>query len=98
MAGERGAARSGVWLSRRSWPPGANGPRRLLRYVSQISTALALAHAGNSAPLGLARAYALQGDTARARSSYQRFLTLWKDADPDIPILKEAKAEYAKPQ
>jgi serine/threonine protein kinase/Flp pilus assembly protein TadD len=50
------------------------------------------------APLGLARAYALQGDTARACSSYQRFLTKWKDADPDIPILKEGKADYAKLQ
>jgi len=39
---------------------------------------------------------ALQGDTAKARAEYQDFLTLWKDADPDIPILKEAKAEYAK--
>ncbi len=48
--------------------------------------------------LGLARAYALQGDTAKARKSYQDFLTLWKDADPDIPILKQAKAEYAKLQ
>ena len=46
--------------------------------------------------LGLARAYALQGDTAKARAAYQDFLTLWKDADPDIPVLKEAKAEYAK--
>jgi eukaryotic-like serine/threonine-protein kinase len=46
--------------------------------------------------LGLARAYALQGDTTNARGAYQDFLTLWKDADPDIPILKEAKAEYAK--
>jgi predicted Zn-dependent protease len=44
----------------------------------------------------LARAYALQGDTPRARSAYQDFLTLWKDADPDIPLLKQAKAEYAK--
>jgi hypothetical protein len=51
---------------------------------------------GALARLGLARAYALQGDTARARAGYQDFLTLWKDADPDIPILKEAKAEYAK--
>jgi DNA-binding winged helix-turn-helix (wHTH) protein/tetratricopeptide (TPR) repeat protein len=50
------------------------------------------------AHLGLARAYALQGDTSKARASYQDFLTLWKDADPDIPILKEAKAEYAKLQ
>jgi len=50
------------------------------------------------ARLGLARAYALQGDTARARPAYQDFLTLWKDADPDIPVLKEAKAEYAELQ
>ena len=48
--------------------------------------------------LGLARAYAMQGDTAKAKIAYQEFLTLWKDADPDIPILKEAKAEYAKLQ
>jgi predicted Zn-dependent protease len=53
---------------------------------------------GALARLGLARAYALQGDTAKARAAYQDFLTLWKDADPDIPILKEAKAEYAKLQ
>jgi serine/threonine protein kinase/Flp pilus assembly protein TadD len=50
---------------------------------------------GALARLGLARAYALQGDTAKAKAAYQDFLTLWKDADPDIPILKEAKAEYA---
>ena len=53
---------------------------------------------GALARLGLARAYALQGDTAKARAAYQDFLTLWKDADPDIPILKQAKAEYAKLQ
>jgi eukaryotic-like serine/threonine-protein kinase len=51
---------------------------------------------GALARLGLARAYAMQGDTAKARAAYKDFLTLWKDADPDIPILKEAKAEYAK--
>jgi predicted Zn-dependent protease len=51
---------------------------------------------GALARLGLARAYAFEGDTAKARAAYQDFLTLWKDADPDIPILKEAKAEYAK--
>lgn len=50
------------------------------------------------AHLGLARAYTLSGDTVKARTAYQNFLTLWKDADPDIPILKEAKAEYAKVQ
>jgi serine/threonine protein kinase len=53
---------------------------------------------GALARLGLARAYATQGDTAKAKAAYKDFLTLWKDADPDIPILKEAKAEYAKLQ
>ncbi|PYX68483.1 MAG: hypothetical protein DMG72_22960 [Acidobacteria bacterium] len=51
---------------------------------------------GALAHVGLGRAYALQGDTTKARVAYQDFLTLWKDADPDIPILKEAKAEYTK--
>jgi eukaryotic-like serine/threonine-protein kinase len=51
---------------------------------------------GALARLGLARAYAAQGDAGKARTAYQDFLTLWKDADPDIPILKQAKAEYAK--
>ncbi len=50
------------------------------------------------ARLQLARAYVLSGDTAKAKAAYQDFLTLWKDADTDIPILKEAKAEYAKLQ
>ena len=58
--------------------------------VSPISPYHALAH------LGLARAYVLQGDTVKARAAYQDFLTLWKDADQDIPILKDAQAEYAK--
>jgi tetratricopeptide (TPR) repeat protein len=50
------------------------------------------------ATLGLARSYALQKDPAKARARYQDFFALWKDADPDIPILKQAKAEYAKLQ
>jgi predicted Zn-dependent protease len=53
---------------------------------------------GALAHLGLARAYAVAKDTARARSAYLEFFALWKDADPDIPILQEAKAEYAKLQ
>jgi eukaryotic-like serine/threonine-protein kinase len=53
---------------------------------------------GALAHLGLARAYVLQGDTAKAKAAYHDFLTLWKDADTDIPILKQAKAEYAKLQ
>jgi predicted Zn-dependent protease len=53
---------------------------------------------GALARLGLARAYAMQGNTAKARAAYKDFLTLWKDADPDVPILKQAKAENAKLQ
>jgi hypothetical protein len=44
----------------------------------------------------LARAQAMMGDTVAARKSYQNLLTLWKDADSDIPILNQAKAEYAR--
>jgi tetratricopeptide (TPR) repeat protein len=50
------------------------------------------------ARVGLARAYTLSGDTASARKAYQDFFALWKDADPDVPILKEAKLEYGKLQ
>ena len=53
---------------------------------------------GALAHLQLGRASALSGDKERARKGYQDFFALWKDADPDIPILKEAKAEYAKLQ
>ncbi|HEY4962837.1 MAG TPA: protein kinase [Terriglobales bacterium] len=53
---------------------------------------------GALAHLQLGRAYVLQGDTAKAKVGYQDFLTLWKDADPDVPIYKQAKAEYAKLQ
>jgi len=53
---------------------------------------------GALARLGLARAYAMQADSAKAHTAYQDFFTLWKDADPDIPILKQAKTEYAKLQ
>jgi tetratricopeptide (TPR) repeat protein/predicted Ser/Thr protein kinase len=60
------------------------------REIVQNSLIGALAH------LQIGRAYALQGDTAKAKAAYQDFLTLWKDADPDIPILIAAKSEYAK--
>ncbi len=50
------------------------------------------------ARLGLARAYALQGDAAKAKSAYQDVLGLWKDADPGLPTIKQVKAEYAKLQ
>ena len=51
---------------------------------------------GALAHLGLARAYALSGDSVKSRTEYQNFLALWKNAEPDIPIMKQAKAEYAK--
>jgi eukaryotic-like serine/threonine-protein kinase len=53
---------------------------------------------GALARLGLARAYALQGDGGRARDAYKEFLMVWEDADEDVPVLKEAQAEYAKLQ
>jgi hypothetical protein len=48
--------------------------------------------------VGLARAYVLAGDEARARVAYQDFLAVWKDADPEIPMLREVKTEYARLQ
>lgn len=62
------------------------------RGVTQNFVLGALAH------LQLARAYKLSGNRTRARRSYEDFLKLWKDDDPDIPILKEARAEYVKLQ
>jgi eukaryotic-like serine/threonine-protein kinase len=53
---------------------------------------------GALAHLQLGRAYVMAGDSAKAKTAYQDFFTLWEDADPDIPILKQAKAEYAKLQ
>ena len=61
-----------------------------LRNFVPADPLMSLAH------LGLGRAYALQGDTQKSRTAYQDFLALWKDADADLPILKEAQAEYAK--
>ena len=60
--------------------------------LTGYATVGALAH------LGLGRAYVLQGDTAKAKAAYEDFLALWKDADPDAPILQQAKAKNAKLQ
>ena len=65
-------------------------------YLPIPSFSLAMPVPASLAQLGLARAYALQGDKAKSRMAYQDFFSLWKDADPDIPTLKQAKAEYAK--
>ena len=53
---------------------------------------------GSLAPLQIGRAYAIAGDAAKAKAAYQDFFTLWKDADPEVPILKQAKVEYGKLQ
>jgi DNA-binding winged helix-turn-helix (wHTH) protein/tetratricopeptide (TPR) repeat protein len=60
------------------------------RGIALNSIQASLAH------LGLARAYAMEGDTGSARVAYADFLGLWKDADPGVPILREARAEYTK--
>jgi tetratricopeptide (TPR) repeat protein len=60
--------------------------------VDPLSLNLPLAH------LGLARASALQGDLAGSRDEYEKFFTLWKDADPDLPVLRDARLEYARLQ
>ena len=62
------------------------------RGVSPLSPILTMSQ------LGLARAYAQQRDAAKSRAAYEALFAQWKNADPDIPILKEAKAEYAKLQ
>jgi len=62
------------------------------RGIAPLAPEWALAH------VQLGRAYVISGNLAGAKTAYQDFLTLWKNADPDIPILKQAKAEYAKLQ
>jgi eukaryotic-like serine/threonine-protein kinase len=87
---ERGLA----YLRARNGAAAAVEFQRMLDHRAMLGNDVqaALAH------LQLGRAYGMAGDTAKARASYQNFLALWKDADPDNPVLKEAKAEYAKLQ
>ena len=84
--------RGEVYLAAHRGREAAGEFQKILDHRGIVGNALigALAH------LQLGKAYALQGDTAKARAAYTDFLTLWKDADADIPILKQAKAEYAK--
>ena len=63
-----------------------------IRTIAPADPMISLAH------LGLARAYHITGDQAKSRAAYQDFFALWNNADPNIPILKDAKAEYAKLQ
>ncbi len=84
--------RGEAYLAGGQGPAAAAEFQKLLdhRGLVQNCPTAALAH------LGLARAYTIQGDSTKARAAYQDFLTLWKDGDPDIPILIAAKSEYAK--
>jgi eukaryotic-like serine/threonine-protein kinase len=86
--------RGQAYLMARSGPEAAREFEKILNHRGIVfySPVAALTH------LQLARAYALQGDSVKARAAYKDFLTLWKDADPDIPILVAAKSEYAKLQ
>jgi eukaryotic-like serine/threonine-protein kinase len=91
------------------WPAYVRGQAYLLAYNGTAAAAefqKLLDHrgivknslTGSLAHLQIGRAYAMAGESAKAKAAFQDFFTLWKDADPDIPILKQAKAEYAKLQ
>jgi outer membrane protein assembly factor BamD (BamD/ComL family) len=84
--------RGQAYLRQRSGKEAAAEFQKIIdhRGVEPASPLYPLAH------LGLARAAALNGDTAQARKSYQDFLALWKDADSDLPVLQQAKEEYEK--
>jgi len=84
--------RGQAYLQTKSGPESAAEFQKILshRGIALRSVLFPLSH------LGLARAYTLTGDKPKARKSYEDFFAIWKDADPDIPVLVEAKAEYAK--
>ncbi|MGA3073411.1 MAG: hypothetical protein ABSG56_06945 [Bryobacteraceae bacterium] len=84
--------RGEAYLAAGQGTPAAAEFRKILDHPGVVTNFVT----GELAHLGLGRAYALAGDNAKARTAYQDFLALWKDADPDIPVLKQAKAEYAR--
>ncbi len=83
-----------AYLSQKNGPAAANEFRKFLDHPGIVLNF----PLGSLARLQLARAYALSGNPTKAKATYEDFFALWKDADPDVPILKEAKAEYAKLQ
>ena len=87
-------ARGQAYLAARQGPEAAREFQKILDHPGIMvgDPTGVLAH------LQLGRAYAMQSDAAKAKAAYENFLLLWKDADPDIPVLKQAKAEYAKLQ
>jgi eukaryotic-like serine/threonine-protein kinase len=87
-----------VWVRAEAYRMAGQGAEAVREYQKILDHRGAVTNGiiGALAHLGMARAYALQGDTAKARVAYQDFFALWKDADPDVPVLVAAKAEYAK--
>ncbi len=86
--------RGEAYLTAKQGPAAAAEFKKILDHPGVVQNEIigALAH------LGQGRAYVLSGDKSKAHAAYHDFFSLWKDADPDIPILKQAKAEYAKLQ
>jgi hypothetical protein len=79
------------WISR------FKSPARLTRRTPKAFFIATSSRRTSSLPIGVfGRAYALAGDLSKARKFYQDFLAMWKDADPDVPILVQARQEYAK--
>jgi serine/threonine protein kinase/Flp pilus assembly protein TadD len=83
-----------AYLAQKNGPAAANEFRKFLDHPGIVQNFVI----ASLARLQLARAYNLSGNPAKAKATYEEFFTLWKDADADDPILKEAKAEYAKLQ
>ena len=83
-----------AYLAQKNGPAAVNEFQKFLDHPGVVQNFIL----GSLARLQLGRAYVVAGDNAKARAAYQEFINLWKDADPDVPILKEAKAEYAKLQ
>jgi hypothetical protein len=84
--------RGGAYLAAHDGPAAAAEFQNILHHPGfALNEPIAvLAH------LGLARAYMLEDEKAKARAAYQEFLSLWKNADPDVPVLKQARIEAAK--
>jgi tetratricopeptide (TPR) repeat protein len=85
-----------IYLRGQAYLSASQGPQAVSEFQKMIAFRWMNYPLAALARLGLARAYSMQGDTEKARAAYQDFLTLWKDADPDIPALRQAKAEYTK--
>ena len=77
------------------WGKGAEAVAEFQKIMEQPGVVVSES-IGALAYLGLARGYAMSGETAKAKSAYEEFFELWKDSDEDVPVLKAARAEYGK--